>query len=198
MTSKALLDRNPAPTDDDIKQALKDTYCRCTGYVSVINAIQDAARRLSLSDSAHRPPVLPETQQPLNVVGRPLPRPDAVAKVTGAAKYTDDYAFPGMLYGATLRAGVPHALIKRIDPSKAKALPGVVAVITHKDVPGQKNHGLVVPDWPALCYDKVRYVGDAVAVVAAETPEIAQRTRAHRGGLRTAAGDGHAPARAPA
>ena len=175
MTSKALLDRNPAPTDDDIKHALKDTYCRCTGYVRVINAIQDAAQRLRLPASDLSPAVLPETQEPLNVVGRPLPRPDAVDKVTGAAKYTDDYDFPGMLYGATLRAGVPHALIRRIDSSQAKALPGVVAVITHKDVPGQKNHGLVIPDWPALCYDKVRYVGDAVAVVAAETPEIAQR-----------------------
>ena len=175
MTSKALLDRNPAPTDDDIKHALKDTYCRCTGYVSVINAIKDAAQRLRLSTSESQTPRLPQTKEPLNVVGRPLPRPDAVAKVTGAAKYADDYVFPKMLYGATLRAGRPHALIKRIDTSKAKALPGVVAVITHEDVPGQKNHGLVILDWPALCYDKVRYVGDAVAVVAAETPEIASR-----------------------
>jgi len=176
MTSKALLDRNPAPTDDDIKHALKDTYCRCTGYASVIHAIQDAAQRIRSTD--RRPLQLPQTQEPLNVVGRPLPRPDSVAKVSGAAKYTDDYVFPNMLFGATLRAGLAHAIIKRIDTSKAKALPGVAAVITHKDVPGQKNHGLVIPDWPALCYDKVRYVGDAVAVVAAETSEIAQQALA--------------------
>jgi selenium-dependent xanthine dehydrogenase len=167
MTSKALIDRNPHPTDEDIKHALKDTYCRCTGYVSVINAIKDAAQQTKLLQ-------LPSTKEPLNVVGRPLPRPDAVHKVTGAAKYADDYVFPNMLFGATLRAGIPHARIKRIDTSQAKTLPGVVAVITHEDVPGKKNHGLVIPDWPALCYDKVRYVGDAVAVVAAETYEIAQ------------------------
>jgi CO/xanthine dehydrogenase Mo-binding subunit len=83
-----------------------------------------------------------------------------------------------MLFGATLRAGRPHALIKRIDTRRARALAGVVAVITHEDVPGQKNHGLVIADWPALCYDKVRYVGDAVAVVAAETPEIAAQALA--------------------
>lgn len=176
MTSKALLDRNPAPTDDDIKHALKDTYCRCTGYVSVIHAIQDAAQRIRSTD--RRPPQLPQTKAPLNVVGRPLPRPDAVAKVSGAAKYTDDYVFPNMLFGATLRAGIPHAIIKRIDTSRARSLPGVAAVITHQDVPGQKNHGLVILDWPVLCYDTVRYVGDAVAVVAAETPEIAQQALA--------------------
>jgi len=175
MTAKALLDHHPDPTDEDIKHALKDTYCRCTGYVSVIAAIKDAAQRLRHPTSGSRLPNLPQTKEPLNVVGRPLPRPDVVPKVTGAARYTDDYMFPNMLYGATLRSKHPHALIKRIDTTRARALPGVVAVITHKDVPGKKNHGLVIPDWPALCYDKVRYVGDAVAVVAAEAPEIAQQ-----------------------
>ncbi|WP_240550162.1 molybdopterin-dependent oxidoreductase [Candidatus Roseilinea sp. NK_OTU-006] len=168
MTAKALLDANPNPSEDDIKHALKDTYCRCTGYVSVIAAIKQAA-----GQNGHL--ALPETRPPLNVVGKPLPRPDAVAKVTGAAKYTDDYVFPGMLHACTLRAGIPHARIARIDTSKAKALPGVVAVLTHEDVPGAKNHGLVYADWPVLCYDKVRYVGDAVAIVAAETREIAEQ-----------------------
>ncbi len=168
MTAKALLDANPNPGDDEIKHALKDTYCRCTGYVSVIAAIKQAA-----GQNGHL--ALPDTRPALNVVGRPLPRPDAVAKVTGAARYTDDYIFPGMLHACTLRAGIPHARIVRIDTSKAKALPGVAAVLTHEDVPGAKNHGLVYADWPVLCYDKVRYVGDAVAIVAAETREIAER-----------------------
>ncbi|MFC1466560.1 MAG: molybdopterin-dependent oxidoreductase [Candidatus Brachytrichaceae bacterium NZ_4S206] len=168
MTAKALLDANPNPSDDDIKHALKDTYCRCTGYVSVIAAIRQAA-----GHNGHL--ALPETRPALNVVGKPLPRPDAIAKVTGAAKYTDDYTFPNMLHACTLRAGIPHARIVRIDTSKAKALPGVAAVLTHEDVPGAKNHGLVYPDWPVLCYDKVRYVGDAVAIVAAETREIAEQ-----------------------
>ena len=174
MTSKALLDSTPAPDDEQIKHALKDTYCRCTGYVSVIAAIKDAAGQLR-GEVAESAPALPATRTPLNVVGKPLPRPDAVAKVTGTAKYTDDFAFPGMLYARTLRAGVPHARIKHIDTSRAKALPGVVAVLTHADVPGHKTHGLVHDDWPVLCFDKVRYVGDAVAIVAAETKEIAEQ-----------------------
>ena len=174
MTSKALLDSTPAPDDEQIKHALKDTYCRCTGYVSVIAAIKDAACQLR-GEVAESVPALPSTRTPLNVVGKPLPRPDAVAKVTGTAKYTDDFAFPGMLYARTLRAGVPHARIKHIDTFRARALPGVVAVLTHADVPGHKTHGLVHDDWPVLCFDKVRYVGDAVAIVAAETKEIAEQ-----------------------
>jgi selenium-dependent xanthine dehydrogenase len=175
MTSKALLETHPDPSDDDIKYALKDTYCRCTGYVSVIESIKDAAARSRSAQMQKVHVVLPSTREPLNVVGRPLPRPDAVAKVTGMAKFTDDYVFPNMLFARTLRAGVPHAHIKIIDTSRAKALAGVVAVLTHEDVPAQKNHGLVHYDWPVLCYDKVRYVGDAVAIVAAETREIAEQ-----------------------
>ncbi len=172
MTGKVLLDQKAEPTDDDIKHALKDTYCRCTGYISVINAIKDAARSRGASEP-HFTPNLPRTVEPLNYVGRPLPRPDAVAKVTGAAKYTDDYVFEGMLFGATKRAGVPHARILGIDTSRARALPGVRAVLTHADVPGRNLHGLVINDWPVLCHDKVRYVGDAVALVAADTQAIA-------------------------
>jgi len=80
-----------------------------------------------------------------------------------------------MLHARTLRARFPHALIKRIDTSKAKALPGVHAVLTAEDIPGQKNHGLVIADWPALAHEKVRYIGDPVAIVAADTREIASQ-----------------------
>ncbi|HHH41204.1 MAG TPA: 2Fe-2S iron-sulfur cluster binding domain-containing protein [Chloroflexi bacterium] len=168
MTAKALLDTNPHPDEAAIRRALKDTYCRCTGYASVIRAILAAAGRPVA-------PLVPETRPPLHVIGRPLPRPDAVAKVTGAARFTDDYTFPGMLYGATLRAGIPHARIRRIVTNAARTLPGVHAVLTAKDVPGRNRHGLIYEDWPVLCDDKVRYVGDAVAIVAAETPEIARQ-----------------------
>jgi xanthine dehydrogenase molybdenum-binding subunit len=177
MQSKALLDRNPRPTDADIKDALKDTYCRCGCYVSIINAIKFAADQLEHPEERREYPIpnLPEVKTPLDIIGRPLPRPDAVAKVTGSAKYTDDFAFPGMLHGATLRAAYPHARIVAIDTSRAGALPGVHAILTHADVPGSKNHGLIYNDWPVLCYDKVRYQGDAVAIVAAETRELAER-----------------------
>jgi selenium-dependent xanthine dehydrogenase len=174
MTAKALIDQHPEPSEHEIKVALKDTYCRCAGYAFITNAIQTAARSVRTGEPVPVDPMpLPETKTPLKVIGRPLPRPDVIEKVTGAAKYADDYVFPGMLHARTLRAQHPHALIKRIDTSAAKALPGVRAVLTAADVPGQPNHGLVVADWPALCGEKVRYVGDAVAIVAADTREIA-------------------------
>lgn len=175
MNAKALLNKNDTPSDDDIKHALKDTLCRCTGYVSIISAIKDAAASKRTGQKTFTPN-LPQTVDPLNWIGKPMPRPDAIEKVTGAAKYSDDYTFEGMLHGATKRAGVPHARVKKIDTSKAKALPGVHAVLTYEDVPGKNLHGLVVADWPVLCGGeaKVRYVGDAVAIVAADTKEIAQ------------------------
>ena len=168
MTAKALLDKEDRPTDKQIETALEDTYCRCTGYRAIKDAVKQASGQLDTV-------ALPDTKQALDAVGQPLPRPDAVEKVTGSAKFTDDYSFPGMLYGATKRAYVPHARILNIDTSRAEALDGVHAVLTAEDVPGDPNHGLIYNDWPVLCSDKVRYVGDAVAVVAADSAEIAQQ-----------------------
>lgn len=176
LMAKALLDENPEPSEHDIKVALKDTYCRCAAYTFITDAIQAAAKTIRTGEPLPEElSPLPETKPPMNVVGRPLPRPDGLEKVTGAGMYTDDYLLPGMLHARTLRAKYPHALIKRIDTSQAKALPGVRAVLTHADVPGRNSHGLLKPDWPVLCAvgDKVRYVGDAVAIVAADTREIA-------------------------
>ena len=98
-------------------------------------------------------------------------------KVDGSAKFADDYSFPGMLYGATLRAGTPHAILLELDISAANMAEGVAGILTAEDIPGEVNHGLVVKDWPALVGigEKVRYVGDAVALVVADTPESAQR-----------------------
>ncbi len=173
MTAKGLIDTHPDPTDHDIKVALKDTLCRCAGYSFIKHAIQSAAKQIRDGKPQNHLPVLPETVAPLNVIGRPLPRPDAVLKVTGKALYSDDFTFPGMLHARTLRAKYPHARILKIDTSKARALPGVRAVLTADDVPGDKNHGLVIQDWPALAVDKVRYIGDPVAIVAADTRDIA-------------------------
>ncbi len=167
MTAKALIDeKGAALTDDDIATALKDTYCRCTGYRSVMRAIRQAAGQ----DVAT---ALPAIQSPGNSVGQPRPNPDARAKIAGSARYTDDYTFPGMLFARTKRAEVPHARVRSINTTAARELPGVHAVLTHDDVPGHNRHGLVIDDWPVLCDDKVRYAGDAVAVVAADNEEIA-------------------------
>ncbi len=171
MAAKALLDADPDPSEHAIKVALKDTYCRCTGYASVVNAIQSAASELR-GDGAI-PWKAVKTIAPLNAVGRSVPPQEIVDKITGEAKFTDDYVFPGMLVGRTLRAAYPHARIRAIDTSRAKALPGVHAVLTYEDVPGDNIHGLIYDDWPALAGEKVRYMGDPVAVVAADDADIA-------------------------
>jgi xanthine dehydrogenase molybdenum-binding subunit len=170
MTAKGLLDRKAAArepvTEADIREALKDSFCRCTGYQSIINAILQAAGH-------DVKPYIPDTKAPREVVGRPRPNPNALAKITGQARFTDDYHFDGMLHARTKRAHVPHARIRRIDVDKARALDGVHAVLTHADVPGRNAHGIVTVDWPVLCHDKLRYVGDAVAIVAADSEAIA-------------------------
>lgn len=172
MTAKALLETNPDPSEHDIKVALKDTYCRCAGYSFITRAIQKAGTALR-GEEVDFAPDLPQVKGGYRLVGKPLVRPDGLDKVLGAAMYTDDYSFPGMLHARTLRAAYPHASIKSIDSSAAKALPGVRAVLTVDDIPGKKNHGLVIQDWPALADGRVRYIGDPVAVVAADTRETA-------------------------
>jgi CO/xanthine dehydrogenase Mo-binding subunit len=101
-------------------------------------------------------------------LGDSPPRPDALAKVTGAARYPGDLVRPGMLHLQVVFAGRPHARIRAIDPAGALASPGVVAVLTAADVP-RNAYGLIRADQPVLCHDRVRYWGDRVAIVAAET-----------------------------
>ena len=178
MTAHALLQSNPAPTEDEIRYALKDTLCRCAGYPTIIRAVQTAAESLRTGEPPAPPhyPILSESPD-LAVVGTLQPRPDGVEKVTGAAKFTDDLEFEGMLYASVRRAGVPHAIVRSVDVEKARQLPGVVAVLTAEDIPGEHYHGLVVKDWPSLIGvgERVRYVGDSLAIVAAETGEIARQ-----------------------
>ncbi|NOU99570.1 xanthine dehydrogenase subunit D [Paenibacillus planticolens] len=101
-------------------------------------------------------------------------RPDGEEKVTGKLRYLTDLTAPGMLCGKVLRSRHPHAWILSIDTRKAKAIAGVRAVITAEDVPGMNLFGIAFPHQPVLCHDRVRYVGDAVAAVAADTEEIAE------------------------
>lgn len=174
LQAKTLLDADPDPSDAAIKHCLKDTYCRCTGYKSIISAVKAAGEKIRTGRMSA--PELPEVTTPLQQIGRPLQRPDAVEKVTGAALYSDDYAFAGMLYGATLRSDYPHARILSIDADPARALSGVQAVLTHEDVPGDPRHGLIENDWPVFAGGKfpARYVGDPIALVVAESAQIAR------------------------
>jgi len=108
------------------------------------------------------------------IVGQSFPRVESNAKVMGAAQYVDDMQFgPNLLHGRLKRSTVPHAMIKRIDVSKARALPGVRVVVTGQDYPGLT--GLYLSDRPTFAVDRVRWVGEPVAGVAADTPELAER-----------------------
>jgi xanthine dehydrogenase D subunit len=108
-------------------------------------------------------------------VGESTTRFDGVPKVRGEFEYSSDLWMDGMLYGATLRSPHPHANIWSIDTSGAEAIQGVYAVLTHEDVPGRKVYGMEIPDQPVLAWEKIRYQGEAVAVVAADHPETARR-----------------------
>ena len=107
-------------------------------------------------------------------IGKRVPRIDARAKVDGSLKYPSDFYAKDMIWGRVLRAKHPHAKIKSIDVSAAKRLPGVVAVLTHEDVDGANRFGIERQDQPVLCDDRVRYVGDAVALVGAERKDVAE------------------------
>jgi xanthine dehydrogenase D subunit len=111
----------------------------------------------------------------LRWVGKPIRRKDGEGKVTGETKFFSDMVMPNMLWAKVARSKYPHALIRKIDTAKAEAVPGVVAVLTHKDIPGLNGFGIVIPDQPVLCYDKVRYLGDSIAVVAARNQETAEK-----------------------
>jgi CO/xanthine dehydrogenase Mo-binding subunit len=118
---------------------------------------------------------IPAYGEGLLVAGRPSTRVDAYAKVTGKLLYGADLDYPNALVGKVLRSPHPHASIKKIDTSMAKKLEGVVAVVIAEDVPGQNAFGAIIPDQPVVCGDKVRFIGDGVALVAAETENIADR-----------------------
>jgi CO/xanthine dehydrogenase Mo-binding subunit len=107
------------------------------------------------------------------IVGQPIARIDGIDKVTGAARYTADVALPGLCWGKTLRSPLPHARIVRIDTSRARALPGVLAVLTARDLPDLLV-GRRMFDMPVLARDRVRFIGEKVAVVAAVDPDVAE------------------------
>ena len=172
MCSKALLDKNPDPTEPEIRYAIRNNYCRCTGYVKIIAAIRLAGEIL-------RSGVIPEKGADDWKLGSRVQRLDAEEKVLGTGKYPDDYYPDGMLYGAALRSKYPRARVLSIDTAAAKALPGVAAVLTAADIPGENIIGHLKHDQYTLVPvgQLAHYLGDAVALVAAEDRETLEKAK---------------------
>jgi len=172
MSTLALIRQNPDPTEEEIKEALSGNLCRCTGYTRIIEAVKNWKK---YADTEEPPPHSEDLDQ-FATVGKSLPRVDAASKVTGQAKFTDDYYFKNMLYGKILHSPIPHGRIKRIDTSEAEKLPGVKLVLTGKDVP-DITYGVSPAryDEHVLAKDRVRHVGDEVAAVIALDEETAEK-----------------------
>lgn len=172
MTAKSLLDKNPTPSEKDIKEALTKgrNLCRCTGYVNIIKAVKAAAEMIRNNQS---PPPLKVIKG--EIIENTLLSQEGIDIVTGVRQYADDITMEGMLYGRVLWSDHPHAEIIKIDTKEAENLHGVEIVLTSKDIPGLNQAGLLIRDQPAIAEDKVRYIGDPVAVVFAESPEVAEQ-----------------------
>lgn len=184
LAAKALLDKNQNPTESEIRYAMGGVLCRCTGYLKPVQAVLLAAARMR-GENPRLPEirltVLPEAVREWRVVGQPEIKVDAMKLALGKPAFADDVEPRGLLHAKILHSPVAHARIKNIDASRARAMPGVVAVVTHLDLPrvvystaGQSDPIPGPLDMVSLD-DKVRFVGDRVAFAAAETPEIAAR-----------------------
>lgn len=171
MSAKGLLDGNPAPTREEAAYAIRNNICRCTGYVKIIDAILLAAE---LFRAGEVPPV-PEDWS----LGARVPRVDVEEKVTGSGLYPDDIYLDGMIYGSAVRSKYPRARVLAIHTEEAKALPGVVGVFTAADIPGENKVGHLKKDWDTMIAvgDITHYLGDAICLVAAETPEVLARAK---------------------
>jgi putative selenate reductase molybdopterin-binding subunit len=197
LAAKHLLEINPDPTEDEVRQAISGVLCRCTGYIKPVQAIMHAARLIReaganglaeaqievqlerLIEQSMPKVVPPEPATDFKRVGKPDVKVDAIKLAQGKPAYTADLNLQGMLVAKVLHSPYAHAKIKNIDASKARALPGVAAVLTWKDLPrvaystaGQSDPIPGPLDTFSLD-NKVRFVGDRVAMVAAETDEIA-------------------------
>lgn len=161
MKAEVLLARTPEPTREQIASALAGNLCRCTGYVKIIDAIMLAA-------GVRRGEALPHVDNS-GRVGSPTARYQGRELALGDKPYINDMTMPGMLHGAIRFADHPRAVVLAVDTSRALAHPGVLAVLTAGDVPGERVQGEITGDWPQLVAtgETTRYVGDVIALVAA-------------------------------
>ena len=173
MAATAALRTNPFADREEIKERLGGNICRCTGYQKIFDAVELARDVLNGTQSAAA--LLEGETEGGDFIGKNVRRIDTPSKVSGRLKYAGDMTMPGMLHVQVLRSPHAHARIVSIDTSAAEAMEGVAGVITSVDVPGEDGFGVFVNDQPIMARGKVRYVGEAVAAVAAEDPLIAKR-----------------------
>jgi len=165
----ALLLRDPEPDDVAIRKALRGNLCRCTGYARIVEAVNDAGRRLRDGLGPPPPPAG-------GAVGSPACREGDLRRALGTHPFVDDVRVPGMLYGAVVLSPLARARVRAIDSAAALELPGVVRVITARDVPGERLQGMIRRDWPIYIDigEQTRYVGDALALVVGESRAAAR------------------------
>lgn len=180
LAAKSLLDREKHPTEQQVRDVISGVLCRCTGYRKPVQAILRAAEALRGENRLPSDPALGLGSNGRSV-GRPVEKVDASLLAQGKPAFTEDVQLPGMLFAKVLHSPVAHAQIRKIEISKALALKGVAAVLTLKDLPrviytiaGQSDP--IPGPLDSFSLDsKVRFVGDRVAFVAAETEEIAEQ-----------------------
>ena len=174
MSGKALIDRNPNPTEDDIKEAIKGNICRCTGYKKIIEAIELVAQIMRGDKKIDE-----ELEKGDDFgVGSNAFRIDVRDKVLGIGEYVDDMELENMLHVSAVRTKYPRARVLDIDASEALALEGVVAVLTAEDVTNNKV-GHIQQDWDVMIAkgDITRCMGDAICLVVAESEEILKKAK---------------------
>lgn len=174
MATKALLDQNPNPGVAEIKKALARNLCRCTGYKKIIDAVILAGRFIR----GETTPAKVRGALSNKMMGESHPRPSAMLKACGLARFTADFKLENALELAVVHSTEHHAIIKSINAEEAKKMPGVAGVMTAEDIKGTNRIRVIVPDQPVLCEDKVRMYGDPIAIVAAETREQARAAAA--------------------
>jgi nicotinate dehydrogenase large molybdopterin subunit len=173
MAATAALRANPFADREEIKERLGGNICRCTGYQKIFDAVELAR---DVQNGTLPATALSEDEaENGDFIGKNVRRIDTPSKVSGRLKYAGDMTMPGMLHVQVLRSPHAHARIVSIDTSAAEAMEGVECVITSADVPGEDGFGVFVNDQPIMARGKVRYIGEAVAAVAAVDPLTAKR-----------------------